>query len=302
MSKNTVLILGSAGMLGIEVLKQFVSKPEISLHATYRKKKDLEKIKKIIGKKSSTIKWHKFEIIGKYEAKLIKILKKKDFIINCIGLIKPYINDRDYFSIQNAININSLFPHLLSKSCSKKSKIFQIATDCVYDGKQGNYSELETHNAEDIYGKSKSLGEVKSKNFYNIRCSIIGKEIKNYKSLIDWFLSNKKKSSINGFSNHLWNGVTTRYFANILYVLVVSKLIIPNLIHIVPKNKVTKYELLKLLSKKYKRNDLIILKARTKYRVDRSLSTIHKKYLLKLNKFMGYKETPSISEIIKNFL
>jgi len=302
MSKNTVLILGSAGMLGVEVLKQFASKPEISLHATYRKKRDLEKIKKIIGKKFSTIKWHKFEIIGKYEAKLIKILKKKDFIINCIGLIKPYINDKDYFSIQNAININSLFPYLLSKSCPKKSKIFQIATDCVYDGKQGNYSELDGHNAEDIYGKSKSLGEVESKNFYNIRCSIIGKEIKNHKSLIDWFLSNKKKSSINGFSNHLWNGVTTRYFAKILYTLVVSKLIIPNLIHIVPKNKVTKYELLKLLSKKYKRNDLIIFKARTKYRVDRSLSTIHKKYLLKLNKLMGYNDTPSVSEIIKNFL
>ena len=143
---------------------------------------------------------------------------------------------------------------------------------------------------------------MESKNFFNIRCSIIGKEIKNYKSLIDWFLSNKEKSSINGFSNHLWNGVTTRYFAKILYTLVVSKLIIPNLIHIVPKNKVTKYELLKLLSKKYKRNDLIIFKARTKYRVDRTLSTIHKKYLLKLNKLMGYNDTPSVSEIIKNFL
>ena len=39
MRKNTVLILGSPGMLGVEVLKEFASKPQISLHATYRKKK-----------------------------------------------------------------------------------------------------------------------------------------------------------------------------------------------------------------------------------------------------------------------
>lgn len=302
MKKNSVLILGSSGMLGIEVLKELASNPAIKVYATHRKRSDLKIIKKIVGKKFQSISWYKFAIDGKYELSLKKIIKKKDFIINCIGLIKPYINDQDQLSIQNALNINSLFPHVLSKNCSKKTKIFQIATDCVYDGEKGNYSELDSHNARDVYGKSKSLGEVNSKNFYNLRCSIIGKEIKNFKSLIDWFLSNKKNSKINGFTNHIWNGVTTKYFAKIMGILVTSNLQIPNLIHIVPNNKITKYQLLKLLGKKFKRNDLIISKVKTKTKVDRSLSSTNKEYIIKINRLMGYNRSPSISEIIKNYL
>jgi dTDP-4-dehydrorhamnose reductase len=302
MSSKSVLILGSAGMLGIEVLKEFVSKSDISLYATYRKKKDLRKIKKIIGEKFQNIKWYKFEIFKDFEKKLKKIIRNKSYIINCIGVIKPYINETDQYSIQNAININSIFPHFLSRNCSKNTKIFQIATDCVYDGKKGNYSELDSHNAIDIYGRSKSLGEVNNKNFYNLRCSIVGKEIKNFNSLIDWLLSNKKNSSINGFENHLWNGVTTKYFARIISVLTQSNINIPNLIHIVPKDKITKYELLRLLRIKYRRKDLIITRLKTKTKVDRSLSTIHKNYVLKLNKLIGLKKIPNVSEIIMNFL
>ena len=81
-----------------------------------------------------------------------------------------------------------------------------------------------------------------------------------------------------------------------------SNLQIPNLIHLVPNNKITKYQLLKLLSKKFKREDLIILKVRTKIKVDRSLSSISKKYIFKINQLMGYNKSPSISEIIKNYL
>ena len=302
MKKNSVLILGSSGMLGIEVLKELSSNPAIKVYATYRKRRDLKIIKKIVGKKFQSISWYKFAIDGKYELSLKKIIKKKDYVINCIGLIKPYINDQDQLSIQHALNINSLFPHVLSKNCSTKTKIFQIATDCVYDGEKGNYSELDSHNARDVYGKSKSLGEVNSKNFYNLRCSIIGKEIKNFKSLIDWFFSNKKNSKINGFTNHIWNGVTTKYFAKIMRILVTSNLEIPNLIHIVPNNKITKYQLLKLLGKKFKRNDLIISKVKTKTKVDRSLSSTNKEYITKINRLMGYNRSPSISEIIKNYL
>ena len=85
-------------------------------------------------------------------------------------------------------------------------------------------------------------------------------------------------------------------------ILVTSNLEIPNLIHIVPNNKITKYQLLKLLGKKFKRNDLIISKVKTKTKVDRSLSSTNKEYITKINRLMGYNRSPSISEIIKNYL
>lgn len=87
--------------------------------------------------------------------------------------------------------MNSEFPHIISE-IFPKSKIFQIATDCVFSGTKGNYTEDDFHNATDIYGKTKSLGEVKNNNFFNLRTSIIGKELDGKFSLIEWFLNSKK--------------------------------------------------------------------------------------------------------------
>ena len=70
MKKNSVLILGSSGMLGIEVLKELSSNPAIKVYATYRKRRDLKIIKKIVGKKFQSISWYKFAIDGKYELSL----------------------------------------------------------------------------------------------------------------------------------------------------------------------------------------------------------------------------------------
>ena len=127
--------------------------------------------------------------------------------------------------VNEAIKVNSLFPIQLSKIIKlKKNKIYQIATDCVYSGEKGNYVEMSKHDALDVYGKTKSLGEVNKKNFFNIRVSIIGKEINTKNSLVEWFLSNKKKEKIFGFTNHLWNGVTTSVFAEVLFTIIDKKI------------------------------------------------------------------------------
>ena len=189
--KKKVLVLGATGMLGIEVIRELLNS-NIQLYATIRNSSDKTKIKKYIKADTSKIKFYNLNIKGNYKSKLKKIVSNKSSIVNCIGIIKPYIDENNTESLQNALNVNSVFPHILN-SCSKKDvKIFQIATDCVYDGNKGSYDENESHNAKDVYGKSKSLGEVKSDNFFNIRCSIIGNEIKGFKSLLCWFLNQKK--------------------------------------------------------------------------------------------------------------
>lgn len=40
--------------------------------------------------------------------------------------------------------------------------LIQIATDCVYSGKKGDYLESDLHDPTDVYGKTKSLGEFSS--------------------------------------------------------------------------------------------------------------------------------------------
>lgn len=297
--QKKILILGAGGMLGLEVLREFSKKKNIQLYATIRNHHDKKLIIKYLQKDYHNIHWIKFKIEKEYFRKLKTIVKNKDFIINCIGTIKPYIQENNAISVENAIRINSIFPHKLYSAKNTKCKIYQIATDCVFNGVHGNYKENDFHNADDVYGKSKSLGEVKGENFYNIRCSIIGKEIKNFKSLLCWFLNQRKNSKIFGFKDHLWNGVTTVHFAKVISVIIFKKINVPNLIHIIPEKSVSKYQLLKFFQKKFKRKDISIDRIKSNLTINRTLNTNYKFLNKKINLKLGYKKIPSINKMIE---
>ena len=141
------------------------------------------------------------------------------------------------------------------------------------------------------------MGEINSKNYFNLRCSIIGEEIKSHKSLISWFISNKKGSSLNGFVNHEWNGITTNAFSKIIYTIIKSKVKLPNMFHIVPKNKVSKYNLLKILNKKFKKN-FKIKKFKSKVSINRTLKTKHNKLNSLIWKKTEFKKIPAIERMI----
>ena len=230
---------------------------------------------------------------------LFKQISKNDIIINCIGKIKPFINENNLDQISAAIKVNSLFPFELSKIIKhKKAKIYQIATDCVFSGDKGNYDEISKHDALDVYGKTKSLGEINKKNFFNIRVSIIGKELKSKNSLVEWFLSNKNKDKIFGFSNHLWNGVTTNVFAEILYTIISKKIKIPNNVHIVPKDKVNKYQLMNYLKYHFDFLNLKVIKKNSNMTINRVLNTKHKAINNKIWISSKFKKKLKIREIV----
>lgn len=245
-------------------------------------------------KKSKKLNHIKFDI-NKDDLELIN-KASFDYIINCAGIIKPYIDENSNNSVLNALKVNSVFPRELSNKF-RRSKIIQIATDCVYSGLKGNYDEKSFHDALDIYGKSKSLGEINSSNFMNLRCSIIGKEIRNNKSLISWFLNNEENISLNGFTNHIWNGVTTDVFAKICIGIIQNKYFFSGTHHLVPADKVTKYKLLLLLKKKFKKK-YEINKFSTFVKCDRSLSTVNLRRNNKIWRLSGYKNPPTIFDMI----
>lgn len=293
--KKNILVLGCTGMLGSEVLKVFVESKKFHVSATLRNMKDL---KYFNSKENQKIKFIKFDVSKDNVNKLKNAVKKNTIILNCIGIIKPNINENNIKSILNAISVNSIFPNKLSETFSKKNLIYQIATDCVYDGSSKLYSENFAHNPIDVYGKTKSLGEVNDKNFFNIRASIIGKEVKNHKSLYDWFLNQKKNSKLNGFTNHLWNGITTRAFGHILVSIIENKIDLPNKIHICPKNIVTKFQMLKLFKKNNDKN-ILIKPVKAKVKINRTLSTKYKKINDLIWKKSIYKKIPTIEQLIK---
>ncbi len=294
--KKDILILGCTGMLGSEVLKVFNESKKFNITASVRYKKDIKLLK---YEKFQKIKFFKFDVLKNSVQKLKNVIKKNTIIINCIGVIKPNIHEDNAKSKLDAIKINSIFPYYLNDEFAKKNKIYQIATDCVYDGSSKLYSESSPHNPLDVYGKTKSLGEVQSGNFFNIRVSIIGKEIKNNKSLYDWFQNQNINSKVNGFTNHLWNGITTRAFGNILISIIENEIILPNKIHICPKNIVTKYEMLKLFRDKNPNKNVNINPVKAKVKINRTLSTDYKKLNNLIWNKSIYKKKPTIEKLIK---
>ncbi|MFW5872809.1 MAG: sugar nucleotide-binding protein, partial [bacterium] len=207
--------------------------------------------------------------------------------------IKPWCKDDDPEGIYKAIEINARFPYLLSQYTNRyntHTKIIQIATDCVFDGVKGNYSEKDPHNALDVYGKTKSLGEVIADNFLNIRCSIIGPELKNKTSLMEWFLSHKDGDKIFGFTHHWWNGVTTLQFAQLVEKIIVTdtfhNLRTENAVfHHIENMMVNKYELLRIFNKVFERKIMIQPTDSVSQPVDRTLRTIFaEKQLISMEK------------------
>lgn len=225
----------------------------------------------------------------------LSLLEKYDYIINCIGIIKPYIHDNNASEVARAICVNAQFPYELSKL---NSKIIQIATDCVWDGARGKYTETDLHNATDVYGKTKSLGEVSKENFLNLRCSIIGREQKNFFSLLEWFLHQPKNAKVNGFNNHLWNGLTTDAFSDICIGIIKNNGWFSGMQHVVPADIVSKAEMLHIFADYFARSDIQIQDIDAPIAIDRTLSTNNDVRNKMLWEMAGYKTIPTVQQMI----
>lgn len=253
-----ILVLGITGMLGSSVYSYLLKNTKYNIAGTARNIKNTDFENNIF----------ELDVSKDINSQFNSICKtfKPNYVINCIGIINKYCNSSDDKATINAIKINSEFPYLLAdyfEINNPDTKIIQIATDCVYSGKEGNYSEASQHDAIDIYGKTKSLGEARYSNFLNIRCSIIGFEKTNKSSLLEWFLNHKTGDKVNGFSHHKWNGVTTLQFAEFCNFIIATNKFKElrdknHVIHYCPNKAVSKYELLNLFQSVFNTNFEII--------------------------------------------
>lgn len=270
--------------------------PSLEITATVRSEETAKNLKVQLP----NVKWKTFDASSSNMDKELEVINGNQWIINAIGIIKPLIHDDNPSEVERAIKINSLLPHLLAKKAQEKgSKIIQIATDCVYSGDKGHYVETDPQDALDVYGKTKSLGEVYSPSVFHLRCSIIGPEPKEFKSLLEWFLGQSTNTRVNGFTNHRWNGLTTLHFAKICYGIITNDIQLFHLQHVVPNGEVTKFEILKFFSKIFNRRDISITPFETEISIDRTISTINDGLNLHLWKAAGYVLPPSVPEMIE---
>lgn len=200
-----------------------------------------------------------------------------DHIVNCIGVTKL---DRSIIkNFRLGFYVNAVFPAYLQEFCSMHSiKLIHISTDAVFKGDDSN-PYYENHICDGIgdYATSKVLGEIYASNVLNIRCSIVGNEIDRRNNLLEWFLSQKDGETLQGYTNHIWNGVTTLQLSEFCYRIIKENMFdeisnLTNVIHFSPNTPLTKFELLCLFKEIYKK-DVDIVPSRAKEDIKRVLNS-----------------------------
>ena len=244
-----VFLFGANGMLG-NYVQNYLTQNNIQVIPLTRKDFDLEELSVLSLKKF-------LEDNG---------LGADDVIVNCAGVIPQASKDRE-LSKRNYYKIHSILPIILSMLTTN---MIHVTTDCVFSGKTGGYHEYSTHDETNDYGTSKSLGELCDGTI--IRTSIIGEELTNKRSLLEWVISNENRT-INGYSNHFWNGVTCLQLAKIIHKIISENAYWKGVRHIYSPTTVSKYELCKMISDIYELN--IKVKEFDTEKVDKSLTTIY---------------------------
>lgn len=167
-------------------------------------------------------------------------------VINCIGLVKQLAQADDPLQ---ALPINSLLPHRLARLCGLMgARLVHISTDCVFNGSKGNYRESDPSDAEDLYGRTKLLGEVTYPHTITLRTSIIGHELGSAHGLVGWFLAQQGK--VSGYRRAIFSGLPTVELSRIVRDLVLPNPALSGLFHVAAE-PIAKYELLKLIGAAY---------------------------------------------------
>jgi len=256
-----VLILGGGGMLGHRLWLHFRDRFEtiVTLRGSfsaYERHGIFDRDRSITGVDAD-----RFDsVVGAFA------VAKPDVVVNAIGIVKQLAAAKDPIP---SLSINSLFPHRIAMLCNATgARLIHISTDCVFTGRKGMYVEADPPDAEDLYGRSKLLGEVGAPHL-TLRTSIIGRELGSPTGLVDWFLSNRG-GRVKGFRNAIFSGLTTNELARVIGDVIEKHRDLAGLQHVsvAPIDKLT---LLELLREHYGAD--IAIEASDEPRLDRSLDS-----------------------------
>ncbi len=233
-----VLVLGSKGMAGHQVVKH-LTKSGHTVHT--------------LARDHATYEMDVEDMAGVQQL-MENVAHGYDYIINCIGLLVADCNARP----DRAVIINSWFPRMLEQvTTNTDTRVVHISTDCVFNGSQGNYTESDIPTETNVYGRSKSLGEIINSKDITFRTSIIGPELKESGTgLFHWF-ANHSPSRVEGWTNAIWSGVTTLQLAKCIEIYIENP-VISGLYHLTNNANISKFNLICLFEDKINTGKTIV--------------------------------------------
>ena len=240
--KLRVLVLGASGMLGNTLFRLFSQSDTFNTTGAMRSSGALGQLPAAL---------HKNIIHGLVVGNMDNLHQvfsrvRPDVVINCIGLVKQLLEAEDPLA---AIPINALLPHRIARLCDlAAARLIHVSTDCVFSGEKGGYREGDRADANDLYGRSKYLGEVDYSHAITLRTSIIGHELNSSHGLVNWFLA--QQAEVKGYTNAIFSGLPTLELARVIRDLIIPNTGLRGVYH-VSAEPISKFDLLQLIAKVY---------------------------------------------------
>lgn len=242
-NKNTrVLVLGVSGMLGNAVFRVFAQSDGYSVMGSARSAGVLPLLPSELREQVVC----GVDVENTDSLMRLFALARPNVVINCIGLVKQLAEADDPLA---AIPINALLPHRVARLCDVAgARLIHMSTDCVFAGTRGMYREQDASDANDLYGRSKYLGEVDYPHAVTLRTSIIGHELNSVHGLVGWFLA--QQGPVKGYARAIFSGLPTVELARVMRDFVIPNADLRGLYH-VSAEPINKFELLKLVAQAY---------------------------------------------------
>lgn len=205
-----ILILGGDGMLGHRLFAHLTARHEVRV--TLRRDLRAYEAHRIFTASNA---YDGLE--ARSTDRLLEVVAdfRPEAIVNAIGIVKQLAISKEAIP---SLEVNALLPHRLAQVARAiRARLVHFSTDCVFSGCTGNYSETDRPDPEDLYGRSKLLGEVDEAHCITLRTSLIGHELDRKTSLVEWFLA--QTSAVPGFRNVVFSGFTTIEMARIVEMI-----------------------------------------------------------------------------------
>lgn len=276
-----IVILGVTGMLGNAMFRVLSEDAQLDVYGAVRNPESKRFFAPELAAKFITL------LNVESDAALEELFTKEkpDVVINCVGLVKQLADAKEPLL---AVPMNTLLPHKLAALCKDfGARLVHISTDCVFSGKKGQYVESDFADADDLYGRSKYLGEVDYPHAITLRTSIIGHELSGNRSLVNWFLS--QEGPVKGFTKAVFSGLPTVELSRVVRDYVLKQPELHGLYHVAAE-PINKFDLLTLVARVYDKQ--IEINADDAFVIDRSLNAA------RFHEATGY-EPPAWPELIK---
>jgi len=239
--KKTILITGVNGMLGRSILRQ-MKNSQTEIYGLGRSENPLDR---------GLTEYIQGDLTNPNFYDQLKSKINPDWVIHCAALVNLKTceldtNKAEAIHVQATRDLVSVFSH---------SGFIYISTDSVFDGVNGDYTELDQPNPLNHYARTKNLGEQEVINHsgkpYVLRTNIYSNSSPSRGSLFEWaYRELSQGNELTGFTNFVFNPLHVDQVARVVKKICEDK-VSTGVYHLGVDESISKFQFLEKIADEF---------------------------------------------------